>query len=122
MSRTLITAITFSFVYLVELLVFGIGAFKEGGGRGLSYCFLAVVLALWVGFLSIRKREFRYKAGGFITFALALSLWVRAAWRIEIAVEEHEDQETIATLRRIDVFDVTGEPRPTDSHGLNYQP
>jgi hypothetical protein len=110
MTRTLITAIVFSFVYLVELLVFGIGAFKEGGGRGFSYCFLAVVLALWVGFFSIRKREFRYKTGGFIAFALALSLWVKPAWRIEIAVEEHEDRETIATLRRIEVFDVTDEP------------
>jgi hypothetical protein len=110
MTRTLITAIAFSFVYLVELLVFGIGAFKEGGGRGLSYCFLAVVLALWVGFFSIRKREFRYKTGGFIAFALALSLWVKAAWRIEITVEEHEERETIATLRRIEVFDVTDEP------------
>ena len=110
MTRTLITAIAFSFVYLVELLVFGIGAFKEGGGRGLSYCFLAVVLALWVGFFSIRKREFRYRTGGFIAFALALSLWVKPAWRIEIAVEEHEDRETIATLRRIEVFDVTDEP------------
>jgi hypothetical protein len=110
MSKTLITAIAFSFVYLVELLVFGIGAFKEGGGRGLSYCFLAVVLVLWVGFFSIRKREFRYKTGGFIALALALSFWVKPAWRIEIAVEEHEDRATIETLRRIEVFDVTDEP------------
>ncbi len=110
MSKTLIAAIAFSVFYFVELLVFGIGAFKEGGGRGLSYCFLAVVLVLWVGFFSIQKREFRYKTGGFIAFALALSLWAKPAWRIEIAVEEHEDRETIATLRRIEVFDVTDEP------------
>jgi len=110
MTRTLITAIVFSFVYLVELLVFGIGAFKEGGGRGFSYCFLAVVLVLWVGFFSVQKIEFRYKTGGFVAYALALSLWVMPAWRIEIAVEEHEDRETIATLRRIEVSDVTDEP------------
>jgi hypothetical protein len=110
MARTLITATAFSFVYFVELLVFGIGAFKEGGGRGFSYCFLAVVLVLWVGFFSVQKIEFRYKTGGFVAYALALSLWVMPAWRIEIAVEEHEDRETIATLRRIEVSDVTDEP------------
>jgi len=110
MARTLITATAFSFVYFVELLVFGIGAFKEGGGRGFSYCFLAVVLVLWVGFFSVQKIEFRYKTGGFVAYSLALSLWVMPAWRIEIAVEEHEDRETIATLRRIEVSDVTDEP------------
>src|SRR6266851_1962645 len=50
MTRMLIIAAVFSCVYFVELLVCGIGTFKEGGGRGFSYCFLAVVLALWVGF------------------------------------------------------------------------
>src|SRR5712692_5028158 len=110
MSKTLIIAAVFSCVYFVELLVCGIGTFKEGGGRGFSYCFLAVVLALWVGFFCIRKIEFRYKTGGFVAFALALSLWVKPAWRIEITVEEHEDRATIATLRRIEVFDVTDEP------------
>ena len=110
MTRTLITATAFSFVYFAELLVFGIGAFKEGGGRGFSYCFLAVVLVLWVGFFSLRKIEFRYKTGGFVAFSLALSLWVKPAWRIEIAVEEHEDRETTATVRGIRVFDVTDEP------------
>jgi hypothetical protein len=110
MTRTLIIAAVFSCVYFVELLVCGIGTFKEGGGRGFSYCFLAVVLALWVGFFCIRKIEFRFKTGGFVAFALALSLWVKPAWRIETAVEEHEDRETISTLRGIKVFDVTDEP------------
>jgi hypothetical protein len=110
MSKTLISAIVFSVFYLVELLVFGIGAFKEGGGRGFSYCFLAVVLVLWVGFFSIRKREFRHKTASFVGFALALSLWMKLAWRIELAVEEHEDRETIAILRRIEVLDVTDQP------------
>ncbi len=91
-------------------MAFGIGVFKEGGGRGFSYCFLAVLLVLWVGFLSIRKREFRYKSASFVAFALALCLWVKPAWRIELAVEEHQDRETIATLRRIKVLDVADEP------------
>jgi hypothetical protein len=110
MTRTLKTAAVFSFVYFVELWVFGIGAFKEGGGSGLSYCFLAVVLVLWVGWLCVQKIDFRYKTSSFVAFALALSLWVKPAWRIEIAIEQHDDQKTIATLRKIRVFDVTDEP------------
>jgi hypothetical protein len=35
MSKTLIAAVVFS-VYFVELLVFGIGVLKEGGGSALS--------------------------------------------------------------------------------------
>jgi hypothetical protein len=109
-TKALIPAIAFSVFYFVELLVFGMGAFKEGGGRGFSYCFLAVVLLLWVGFFSIRKREFRYKSASFVMFALALSLWVKPAWRLELAVEGHHDREIIAILRRIAVLDVTDEP------------
>jgi len=110
MSKTLIAAIAFSVCYFAELLVFGIGAFKEGGGRGFSYCFLAVLLVLWIGFFSIRKREFRYKSASFVAFALALSLWVKPAWRIELAVEEHQDREITAILRRVEVLDVADEP------------
>jgi hypothetical protein len=110
MSKTRIAAIVFSVFYCAELLVFGIGALKEGGGTGLSYCLLAVVLVLWVGFFSTRRREFRYKTASFVAFALALSLWAKPAWRIELAVEEHEDQETAALLRRIEVLHVTDQP------------
>jgi len=106
MPKTLIAAIAFSFFYFVELLVFGIGAFKEGGGKGFFYCLLAVLLFFWVGFFSIRKREFRYKTASFVTFALALSLWVKPAWRIELAVEEYQDREIVGLHRRIEVFDV----------------
>jgi len=110
MSKMLIAAIAFSVCYFAELLVFGIGAFKEGGGRGFSYCFLAVLLVLWIGFFSIRKREFRYKSASFVALAVALCLWVTPARRIEFAVEEHQDREIIATLRRIEVLDVADEP------------
>src|SRR5258708_27601359 len=110
MSKALISAIAFSVFYFVELLVFGIGALKEGGGRGFSYCYLAVVLVLWVGFFSIRKREFRYKSVSFMMFALVLSLGVKPAWRIELAVEEYQDREINAILRRIAVLGVSDEP------------
>jgi len=106
MPKTVIAAIAFSFFYFVEFLGFGIGVFKEGGGRGFFYCLLAVALVLWIGFFSIRKRDFRYKTASFVTFALALSLWVKPAWRIELAVEEYQDREIAALLRRIEVFDV----------------
>jgi len=107
---TLITAILFSSLYVVELCVFGIGAFKEGGGRGLSYCFLAALLSLWASFFSIRRMNLRHKTSGFVVFALALSLWVVPGWRVELVVERYEDQQTTEMLRRIEVFDVSDEP------------
>jgi len=110
MSKTLIAAVAFSVCYLAELLVFGIGAFKEGGGRGFSYCFLTVLLVLWIGFFAIQKREFRYKNASFVALAVALCVWVMPAWRIELALEEHQDRAIIATLRRIEVLDVADEP------------
>src|SRR5260370_11586310 len=104
MSKALISAIAFSVFYFVELLVFGIGAFKEGGGRGFSYCFLPVVLVLWVGFFSIRKIEFRYKPGGFVTFALALSLSVNPACPTASAVDVHDHRAAPAPPPPIRVF------------------
>jgi hypothetical protein len=92
------------------LCVFGIGAFKEGGGRGLSYCFLAALLFLWAGFFFIRRMNLRHKTSGFLVFALALSPWVVPAWRVELAVEQYEDHRTTETLRRIEVLDVSDEP------------
>jgi len=35
---------------------------------------------------------------------------MKPAWRIELAVEEHEDRETIAMLRRIEVLHVIDQP------------
>ncbi len=110
MPKALITAIAFSLIYLLQLLAVGIGAFKEGGGRGLSCCFAAALLVLWGGFLFIRTRTFRYRTVAFVAFALSLTLWVNPARQIEVATEEHENRETTATLRSIQVSNVTDDP------------
>ena len=104
------TAIAFSGIYFLELLVFGIGAFKEGGGRGFGYSFLAAVLVLWIGLLLIRRRDFTPKTGVFIAFAVALSLWIVPAWRVELAVERWEDEKIVGLQRRIEVSNVSDEP------------
>lgn len=103
-------ALLFSLVYLAELILFGIGAFKEGGGRGLVYCFLAVLAVLWAAFVAARKSQAAHKAPVFFAFALFLCLWVVPGWRIEIAVEQRLDRETIENLRRVQVFNVSDEP------------
>jgi hypothetical protein len=110
MSRTLITALVFSFFYFVELFVFGIGLFKEGGGTGFGYGLLAALLTLWIGFFSIRLGKFQHETRAFLVFAVAVSFWVIPAWRVEMVVEEREYQQAMENLDRTEVSQVTDEP------------
>ncbi len=82
-----IAAAIFSLIYFVELVLFGIGAFKEGGGRGFLYAFLAAIALLWIAYFFLRRRELRYRTASFIVFGLVLLGWVVSAWRIELGVE-----------------------------------
>jgi len=97
MSKTLIAAIAFSVCYFAELLVFESEPSKKVAGEGFPYCFLAGSSGSLIGLLPIRKRESDTERQ-FLSRALALSLWVKPAWRIELAVEEHQDREITASF------------------------
>jgi hypothetical protein len=108
----LLLALGLSFVYFAEMLLFGIGVFKEGGGRGVELCFLATLLLLWLAFFLLRSRPI----GSFAAAGLVLTFWIFPARPLEDALEGREDAQALALQQQTQVSDVTDQLL-LDSHG-----
>jgi hypothetical protein len=89
------------------------GPSKKAAGEGFSTVFSRLFWSF--GLASSLYGKENSQTASFVASALALSLWVKPSWRIERAVEEHEDGKIIALLRRTEVLDVADQPLLTYS-------